>query len=252
METVFPMMTPIVTTRRLGTRALGLWTAVSVVCIGLLTTSAQAIPVTLDFDIATAKGGTVSYAGGSNPLVGVNIPVTNVMGIDANGNQVGGAGICINCTLSFTTGAFTSSSSVPSMWNFAGGGTITLTAGIGGGVDFNNNGIDGSEPGAGVLFAGSFGSADVLGLSGNYKIVGGSFQDTKNAQLLAFFGLPTNVGYVGAFNFTIRADANAGDSFSSTRVEGGDIVNSPTPEPGTMLLLGSGITYLAYRRRRAK
>jgi hypothetical protein len=42
---------------------------------------------------------------------------------------------------------------------------------------------------------------------------------------------------------------------ASTKVLSGDVTNEPTPEPGTLMLLGSGLSglaYLAIRRRKAR
>jgi hypothetical protein len=227
-----------------GSYGFTIWsTLVAVAAAGVMMASpVHALPiVTLEFHITTGAAGTVSFAGGAHPLVGTNLAVANVVALDAAGNQVGGMNACTNCFLNFTTGGFTGTGASSPTWDFAGGGTIALT---------------GDFPAAGsTLFSGSFGTdgASVLWLSNSSKIVGGSFSDTKDPALLAFFGL-TTAQWDGAFNIAVQAAGAPGDPFTSTRLYGSDISNSPAPnpEPGTWVLLGSGLIGLRRFMRRQR
>src|SRR5262249_29606218 len=69
----------------------------------------------------------ISYAGGTNPLVGANVNASSVVGVGTPAND--GTVLTISSgRLNFTTGNFSSFSS--NTWTFSGGGSISLTGGI--------------------------------------------------------------------------------------------------------------------------
>lgn len=199
----------------------------------------QAISSSLDFGIKAPTTGTLSYAGSSAALVGSGIDVDDVVGLGtpANANVFS---TCSSCTLDFTTGASTGG------WNFGAGGTITIT----GGIDFPDSTTD---IGTGsTLLSGTFDSATVVDVGSGqfeFQIVGGAFTDTKDPNLLAFYGLP-DVLYAGGLNISFSTAAAMGDAFNSTTLYSGDVVNQPVPVPAAVWLFGSGLVGLVSIARR--
>lgn len=206
----------------------------------------QAAPV-LDFGITAPTAGSIDYTGGVNPLSGVGIEVDNIVGLDTSSNN-NIVSDCIGCSLDFMTGGFSGVSG--NSWVFTGGGTITVT----GAVDFP--GATADIPAGTTLLSGSFSEAQVVDLGGNafeFQIVAGAFTDTKDPELLAFYGLP-DVNYVGGLNisFQVSGTAAPGDAFTSAQILSGDITNQPVPVPAAVWLFGSGLLGFTMVGRRRK
>lgn len=224
------------------------WVAVTITAAMAWAGSAAAMPF-LDFGIFTPTSGSVSYATAGGALVGSGIQVDNIVGLGTSSNS-GVAVTCVNCFLNFTTGAFVGSSST-APWQFGPGGSLSIV----GGVDFNGDSVLDIPLGT-TLMSGTFlGNPKVLG-DGGVKVATGGYQDLKDSALLSFFGLPTNEGYHGAFNLQFWASGSSPGTFASSQVRSGDFINAPLstpiPEPGTMLLLGSGLLAAGVAARRAR
>jgi len=210
----------------------------------------------LDFGAISPTPGTISYAGGATPLVGTNIQIDNVGGINTPSND-GTNFDCFGCLLNFTTGNLTGSTA--QSWDFGGGGSISLVGKVDANGDHLLNLGDIGFLGAVPLLSGSFASAQVSkqASSATFKIAGAAFSDVKDSDLIELFGLGAlgSTGYSGGFNLSFSAAGSPPSAFTSSTVLSGDVVNAPPiPEPASVFLMGSalfGLGVIARRRRQA-
>lgn len=201
-------------------------------------------------DDAQNPTGTVSYSGdevGGDVLIGSGIGIVSIQGFgtpDNDGNQLN----CVGCTLSFETGAVISEG--PDTWQFGAGGFFRIE-----GVA-NNTG--GELKANGILLEGRFTSevsvtsVSIPGLLDGL-IVAGFGLDTKNEDLLDFYGLTDNTSFVFAnTNISMAGVELEGDGGFSGTVTNVDLDNTEIPLPAAAWLFGSGLIGLAGITRRKK
>lgn len=205
----------------------------------------------LDFGVIAPTGGTISYAGGAAPLIGANITVDNVTGLGTTLNN--------NISLTITDGLwnFTSGLFIPTgsteEWFFAAGGpaSITLVGTIAAQTPVGGTPFAGTS---GTLFSGQVLAMHVDKLSSSLSVLD-LFVDIKNPDLLAYYGLPTNVSYIGGISgvglIPVPSNVVPPNGFSSNPILSGDITNTPeVPEPGILILLGMGLSAVGLLSRR--
>ena len=225
---------------------------VAILSICLRASSAQADAL-IDFGTGSSgKGGTISFAGGSSPLVGTGIRIGVVTGVDTpvheDSHLVTGNGVSYG-TLNFTTGAY-QGYSAGSYW-FAGGGSFEIWGNVA------DAGIFGAGAGQ-LLFSGTFETASV-GSVGSLRMLSASGTDTyENPLLTGYFGLGPGTLFDFSSYVMAMGSIGAGTPFSIAAfstdwanpdppLEGSAVT---TPEPGPLMLLASGLAFLALMTQR--
>lgn len=204
----------------------------------------------IDFTIpAGGGGGSISYAGGANPLIGTNLAVSLITGINGVPLNDGVPLSCVGCVINFQTGAFTSASGLN--WSFAPGGTFTLTGTI--------PSLTGSTPT--TLMSGYFMSESVVGQLplppipglGAFTIAGAAFSTILDPAITNFYGTPPDpMRYASNFNISFYTNGAPAGAFTSNAIASGNLT-AATPEPVSIVLLGTAlIGCAAIGRRRLK
>jgi PEP-CTERM motif len=206
--------------------------------VGVLGTSSKAnAALLIDFDNLRFDGGTFTSLGGGQ-YSGSGILFDTILYKDSVTGNIAGAQCGVSttsagalatdaCQLNFNTALNTFSLTAPTgLWDI-GADFAPFTADRGGFIAGTT----------GNVLTGSFSAfADIAGV-----LFVGAGIDSKDPDLLAFFGLPANTTFAFA---TTEIHFNP-----DGQVLEADLTNFVTPEPATMMLLGTGLL-AAFRARR--
>jgi len=186
-------------------------------------------------DFAGGTGGTLTYATTGGDLVGSGIAIGTAEGTNVPLNNLVTL-YAYDTTLSFTTGALTGTTA--SSWIF-GAGTSTPESITISGQLWTGLGGTGTEVASGTLMSGQITDASVLALTNGLQITISDFVDTKNADLLAYYGASGH--WFGSLTITTTGAAVPPGTFSVSPVST-DVTNVPLPS--SVLLLSSGLVGL--------
>lgn len=182
-------------------------TRTCVVLLGALFTSLSAFGTTYatQWTIASS-GGAYSWAGGSAPLVGSNIVVTQVEGEPTPMNS-GTSYTITDGSLNFTSGAYNGTPG--STWSWGSGGSLSLTGCIAGITAPSCNGSNNV-----VLVSDNFTNVLISTVNGSNKVTFGNLTGTINSTVAAYFGISPVFSVASTASDFVTIPQSPGSPFS--------------------------------------
>src|SRR5882724_975167 len=205
--------------------------AVAVV-LGLALTTSVFADSSASTDWYLGLGGLYSYAGGSSPLVGSNIPIESVTG-DKTPSKNGVSLNIVNGLLDFTSGAANGAWS----WGAGAPGTLKIYGCIPG-VTLNCN------PSTNLLLDDDFQSVSIVQSVGMIDVVFGNVTGVIEQSVATYYGLPTNTFSTGSFSAVILTTGSPGKSFVGINLDGVLKADPPVRAPENWSL-GDSFSFLA-------
>ncbi|NES66785.1 MAG: PEP-CTERM sorting domain-containing protein [Okeania sp. SIO2D1] len=211
----------------------------SFAAIPFLIAGANADAAIIQFDDQSVSGGTISYDGEGGSLIGTDLSLDMVIGIDTNAND-GTALVCDDCVLNFETGA---NISEDGSYTFGSGGSVSIT----GTVKDDSGKIIADDQ----LVNGSFTENVLVSANNSSAMFMGFGVNDVNSDLSSFFGIKTT-----DFTFAqtviamgeVELEDNGGFSGVVTNVDF-DSKAQKVPEPTVLFGLGVVAAGLTVSRR---
>ena len=196
----------------------------------------------IELDDVFDMGGELSYDGEGGALVGTDLVLDMILGIDTPANS-GLALNCIDCKLNFTTGDNILEG--PPVYIFGAGGSLTIT-----GTVETQGGMTIFDVADGPFLTGSF-TEDVVGLGTSSALTFTSIGvDQIASQITSYFGVNTNDFTFAQTSIAMSDVSILGNGGFVGEVDDVDMVNNAiVPEPATLFGLGVVTAGLVTSRR---
>jgi hypothetical protein len=223
------------------------WRLGATVRIGLIALAMQAVVMGaassaragpfIDFNAVQLPGSanSISWAGGSQPLVGQALTFFSVTGESTPLHAgVPITFIAVPLQLNFSTGSYLGN--ISTSWRFDSGGSLSLFGSVPGVV-----------PSADTIYSGTFSGEATISTIPNstMKVFSAAMVGSLNAALATYFGLSTTDTYGGAITLQFASGATPGNPISGATFNSGDVAIAPMPEPAGLTLFGLGVAALA-------